>query len=119
MEVNPQNFKKYLEIVTEIDDCLSNIYKDTRIFSFPKYLEHPDYHKLLNMGDRILPYLFHYALTENGFSWFIMSLFSELSGENPVPEEHAGLFSQQISDWLNWFATSKYIESDVYHGLID
>jgi len=71
------------------------------------------------MGDRILPYLFHYALTENGFSWVILSLFSKLSGENPIPKEHYGRFVHIISDWMNWFIKSKYIESDAYHDLID
>jgi hypothetical protein len=119
MEVNSQNFKKYLEIVTEIDNCLYNIKKDTSIFSFPKYLEHQDYKTLINMGGRIIPYLFHYATQEHGFSWIIMSLLSELSGENPVSKEHEGKFAHQISDWMNWFINSKYIESDVYHDLID
>ena len=119
MEVNPQNFKKYLEIVTEIDDCLFNISKDTGMLSSNDFDNHPDYQKLISIGDRIIPYLFHYATQEHGFSWVILSLFSKLSGENPIPKEHYGRFVHIISDWMNWFITSKYIESDVYHGLIE
>ena len=119
VEINSENFKKYLEIITEIDNFLSNIVKDTKHFSFPKYLEHQDYKKLINMGDRIIPYLFQYATQKHGFSWVIIHLLLELSGENPIPKDHEGKFAHIISDWTNWFINSKYIETDVYHGLID
>ena len=119
VEVNSENFKKYLEIITEVDNCISNIEKDTGGFSSPRYLKHTDYQKLIGMGDKIIPYLFHYATQKHGFSWVILSLFSELSGENPILEEHYGKFDHQISDWMCWFIKSKYVEHDVYHNLID
>ena len=54
MEVNPQNFKKYLEIVTEIDDCLFNISKDTGMLSSNDFDNHPDYQKLISMVIELL-----------------------------------------------------------------
>lgn len=119
VEVNSENFKKYLEIISEINNYISNIEKESGGFSTPRYINHTDYQKLLSMGDKIIPYLFHYAIQEHGFSWMLLSIITELSGETPVLKEHYGRFNHQVSDWMNWFIKSKYIEYDVYHNLID
>ena len=91
-----------------INNLIDKIYEETKIFSSPMFLEHPYYKALLDMGDEILPYLFHNSISETGFSWIKLSLFANLSGENPIPEEHNGLFIHQVSDWINWFLQSKY-----------
>lgn len=118
-QITEENHKKYLEIITEIDNCLSKIKKDTGMLSFHDFDNHADYQKLINMGDKIIPYLFFYATQRNGFSWVILSLFSKLSGENPVQKQHYGKFMHIISDWMNWFIKSKYVNNNVYHGLVD
>jgi hypothetical protein len=51
--------------------------------------------------------------------WLHLALLGDLTGENPIKEEHAGLFYHQINDWLTWYLDSKYYEQDdIYHGLL-
>ena len=47
-------------------------------------------------------YLLIRGLT-SGASYYHLILLREITGENPVPNEHAGRFLRQISDWLNWY----------------
>ena len=81
-------------------------------------MDHPDFKALVEMGDRIIPYLMHKGVN-SGFSWTILMLLGILSGETPVPEEHGGKFYLQIADWIVWFENSKYGHHDIYFGLVD
>jgi hypothetical protein len=120
VEVSGENFKKYCEIISGIDSLLSKIKLETGGYSTSyQTFKHPGFLELVNMGDRIIPYLFH-KITHYGSSWLYFHLLGEITGENPVPREYAGNFYYTILYWLNWYIKNKYFKNDdVYFGLID
>ena len=119
VQVTYENYQKQLKITRDIDAKLNRIWQDTAVHSTSQTtLDHPDFKALVEMGERIIPYLMHKG-TNSGFSWTIIMLLGQITGENPVPEEHAGKFYPQIADWIIWFENSKYKDSDIYFGLVD
>lgn len=113
-------YRAYSDIVKYIDAKLSRINYDCSILSnLSKTKEHPEFLKLVEMGPRIIPYIIH-VMAHHGAGWTHLMLLGELSKENPIKPEHAGLFYAQLADWLNWYLTSKYYAlDDVYHGLVN
>ena len=119
VQVTYENYQKQLKVTREIDAKLNRIWQDTAIHSnLQTTLDHPDFKALVGMGERIVPYLIHKGIN-SGFSWTIIMLLGQLTGENPVPEEHSGRLYSIIADWIIWFENSKYKDHDVYYGLVD
>lgn len=117
-EVNRENFQKYIEIINEINRLLDKVREDTGCYSTHIHmLLHPDYQKLVDMGDIIVPYIVH-LMTQSGAHWIHFFLLKELTGAQPVPPEHAGRFTHILIDWLQWYVNSKYADTDVYNGLV-
>ena len=117
-EVTTGNFKKSSKIVDEIVKHLAAIENDTKFYSYPDpVLNHPRYKMLIEMGDKIVPYLFHH-ITHNGGSWTIFYLLYNITKQNPIPKEHSGNFNYAIIYWLQWFMDSDYYKNDdIYYGL--
>jgi hypothetical protein len=122
-EPSAEAYAAYSEIAAEINRHLYAIDHDPKVMyssSHNSTREHPHFKALVEMGDRIIPYLFH-VLTHRGASWTILLLLHQLvPDENPIRDGHEGCFYGIIHDWLGWFLNSKYRErDDIYAGLVD
>lgn len=118
-KINSENYQKQKKITDEIDFLISSVHKDTAHSSSQNYEKHPDFKKLVDMGDKIIPYLFHKAM-QSGWNWVIIRLLKETSKVSPVPKEHYGNFYWIIKDWIEWYLLSDYYNnSDIYFGLVD
>lgn len=121
--VTSENYQKQQVITNRIDQLLQNIHQDTAMFSTSIHtLEHDDFKKLVEMGDKIIPYLF-YLITQYGCSQIILLLLHQITKVNPIPKEDAGKFMHSIMHWLKWFLESDYYKderkNDIYFGLVD
>lgn len=117
-EVSCENYAKCKAITNKIDMLLQGIEKDTAYSStFNVKFNHESFKELVNMGDKIIPYLFYLGV-QRGFSWTIMLLLNSITNENPIKKEHVGKYYHSVSDWLIWFTNSKYCNSNVYFDLI-
>lgn len=76
----------------------SDMYRRTR---------HPRYRDIVAMGKDILPFVFE-AMREEPHCWFDAAL--EITGENPVPEDHAGIVREMQKDWLGWAKENRLVD---------
>lgn len=119
IEVNGSNYAIFVQKTKEIDDKLFQIDEDTKIWSMlSKTYEHEQFKELVAMGTKIIPYIF-YKMTQDETSWVHLCLLQELVGnEMIIPEEYWGRFEHIITFWMQWYIKSRYINHDVYYGLV-
>ena len=60
--------------------------------------EDPYYKSIVEMGPLAVPYL----LTRLGDSWIILAALHEITGENPIDKEIAGMFKAMNDTWKKW-----------------
>jgi hypothetical protein len=60
---------------------------------------HPAYRQIVAMGQRVVPFILRELQRDPGH-WF--RALREITGEDPVPEEHAGDIQAMADDWVNW-----------------
>ena len=60
---------------------------------------HPAYQQIIGLGHEVLPLIFE-QLESDPDHWFWA--LEAITGESPVPEEHAGDLERMRDDWLLW-----------------
>lgn len=60
---------------------------------------HPAYQQIIGLGERALPLIFG-ELHRAPDHWFWA--LQAITGENPVPDDHAGDLDAMTNDWLSW-----------------
>ena len=118
VEVSAENLQKQLDITNLIDSHLNKIEEDTGGYSFhhPK-LKHPSFLKLVEMGDKIVNYLF-YLMFESGSNWTILLLLDKVA-QNKPQISNSGNFLNITVDWMVWYLTSDYYKNnDTYFNLV-
>ena len=70
-----------------------------------KFILHPAYQRIIGMGPAVLPLVFR-ELRQAPDHWFWA--LACITGENPVPQEHAGALKAMTRDWLNWAKDKGY-----------
>lgn len=68
--------------------------------SITEILNNKYYLQIIDMGDSVVPLIIQDLKNTNNH-WF-QALY-ELTGENPVPENHAGDIEMMKKDWIDWF----------------
>ena len=74
--------------------------------SMTKFILHPAYQRIIGMGPAVLPLILR-ELREAPDHWFWA--LACITGENPVPQEHAGALKAMTRDWLNWAKDKGYV----------
>lgn len=64
-----------------------------------RVLAHPAYRQIIEMGEAVLPLILE-DLREGGGHWY--RALREITGENPVPEEHRARRPQMRAAWVEW-----------------
>jgi hypothetical protein len=119
VEISGENYEKQQVISSEIRRLLLEIQDDTGMFSTHNHIyEHENFPKLVAMGDRIIPYLFHIVMHYGG-SWLIFILLKEITKENPVKKGDWCRYPKVMIAWIQWWVDSKYYHTDVYYGLVE
>lgn len=67
--------------------------------SMSKKTHHPDYQRIIGMGPAVVPLLLRWLSHEPDF-WF--DALVAITGEQPVPIQHAGDVEAMACDWLEW-----------------
>ena len=74
--------------------------RDTMFFSSPpQAAAHPAYQRIIGMGPNAVPFILREMQHEPGL-WF--DALMAITGDQPVPEEHAGDIHAMTEDWLDW-----------------
>jgi hypothetical protein len=68
--------------------------------------EHPAYVQIIAAGKPMIPFLVE-DLRDRGGDWYLA--LRRISGEDPVPPEHAGRTDLMDADWITWAAENRYI----------
>lgn len=71
---------------------------------------HPAYQQIIGMGPSALPLIFR-RLQESPGHWFWA--LKAVTGEDPVPPEHAGRVPEMARWWLSWAEERGYLRSEV------
>lgn len=80
--------------------------RDTRYLSnLNKAYEHPAYRQILALGPPVIPIILRDL--ESCPNWLIGALW-DLTGANPVPQEHRGRLHEMAADWLDWGRKNGY-----------
>lgn len=75
--------------------------RDTmNLSSVGQMMDHPAYECLLAIGPPVLPLVMLRLEREPDPRWF--PLLRDLTGDNPVPKEHAGYVERMAEDWIAW-----------------
>lgn len=64
-----------------------------------KAYAHPAYQQILALGPPVIPILLREL--ESHPNWLIGALW-DLTGADPVPEEHRGRLPEMAADWIDW-----------------
>jgi len=67
---------------------------------------HPAYQQIIGLGKPALPLIFQ-ELRREPDHWFWA--LGAITGENPVPDDHAGDLEAMADDWLSWAHTYGYL----------
>ena len=67
---------------------------------------HPAYQQIIGLGEPALPLIFQ-ELRREPDHWFWA--LGAITGENPVPDDHAGDLEAMADDWLSWAHTYGYL----------
>jgi hypothetical protein len=65
----------------------------------------PSYQRIIGLGPEVLPFIFAEMKCRPDF-WFWA--LRAITGENPVPAEHAGDLQRMTQDWLDWAEKKGY-----------
>lgn len=60
---------------------------------------HPAYQQIIGMGMQAVPLILR-ELEKKPAHWFWA--LAAITGENPVPSEHAGKITEMTKDWISW-----------------
>lgn len=72
--------------------------------------DHPLFQQIVGHGEEAVPRLIKYLQKHR--SWYAVLALAKISGEWPVPADHAGRLDEIISDWLQWAKVNFYIDSE-------
>lgn len=119
MEASIESYNRYKEIADKIDEKLIQINAETQFYSGnAEILKHPSFLELVNMGQKIIPYII-FNMTHNGASWVHLALLSSLTTNSPITESEQGYFYAQLAAWLNWYISNPlYNNVDIYQDLL-
>ena len=67
---------------------------------------HPAYQQIIGLGEPALPLIFG-ELRHEPDHWFWA--LGAITGENPVPDDHAGDLEAMADDWLSWGGAHGYL----------
>lgn len=70
-----------------------------------KAYQHPAYQQILALGPAVIPVILKDL--ESDPNWLIGALW-DLTGANPVPQEHRGRLREMAADWLEWGRKNGY-----------
>ncbi len=76
--------------------------------SFSKLVLQPAYQQIIGMGPAAVPLILA-ELRREPDQWFWA--LRAITGEDPVPAEHAGDVAAMADDWLSWGAAQGYIDA--------
>ena|SRR5215212_9017417 len=87
--------------VRQLFQTLTTAWKrDCEVQSSPRRIAmHPSYQRIIALGAPALPLILH-DLQNTGGPWFWA--LHAITGENPVPAEHAGFAEQMVDAWIAW-----------------
>lgn len=77
-----------------------------RRFDVAQMVEHPDYQRIVEMGELAVPLILE-ELEREVDHWF--PALRQLTGASPVPEESKGNLAKMRDAWLGWGRDEDYI----------
>ncbi|MCI1267914.1 MAG: hypothetical protein LKG19_15165 [Saprospiraceae bacterium] len=89
-----QQLKKKFELY-------SSLWKKETMFSSSssEITNNAAYRSIIGLGTDIIPFIIH-DLQQSENHWFYA--LEQLTGENPISNDHIGVIKLMKSDWLNW-----------------
>jgi hypothetical protein len=98
--ISPRSKSKELETRKRFEQLALKWRKETSFHSsIDKKIFHPAYREIVEMGDSVVPFLLQ-DLAKKPDHWF--EALSEITGENPIPEEASGIMDDMAKAWLDW-----------------
>jgi hypothetical protein len=81
-------------------DYYDKWYNETKYFSSPKMFENQNYKNIISLGISVVPSIIK-KLKETPAHLF--EALVEITGQDPVPEDHWGDIEQMALDWIKWW----------------
>ena len=93
---------------TEAFETLARGWKEAHVLSSSAspIASHPDYQEIIAMGEEAIPLILN-DLKRTPDHWFVA--LTEITGEDPVPEQHRGKLAEMAVEWLEWGEENGYI----------
>lgn len=97
--INKHEYKKFIKLRDQWKDETKFISSGTKLFSNKAYQD------IIKIGEKSIPWLLR-EIQKNNDHWYFA--LSELTGANPIKDEHAGMLDDMRDDWLKWAAEKNY-----------
>lgn len=94
-----REYKKFLKLKEKWEKETMFLSSSSAIYNNSSYIE------IIALGEKSIPWIIR-DLKKTNKHWF--SALNQISGENPVPEEHYGIIPQMKEDWINWAKAKHY-----------
>ena len=72
-------------------------------------IRHPAYQRILTMGESAVPLILDDLRQRHPARWF--HALYEITGENPIPENSRGVFTEMVAAWLEWGKQQGYSDA--------
>jgi len=82
------------------DEYYDKWYSETKYMSSPKMFENKHYKAIISLGDSVVPSIIR-KLKKTPTHLF--EALVEITGQDPIPENHWGDIGQMAQDWINWW----------------
>lgn len=69
--------------------------------------KHPAYREIVGMGEKAVPWILE-ELEKEPDQWF--AALTEITGQNPIPQESMGKLDEMALAWLNWGEDRKWFK---------
>jgi hypothetical protein len=101
----PDSYKNNVETIGQnvdniFDEYYEKWYNETKYLSSPKMFENEHYKNIVSLGNSVVPSIIR-KLKETPVHLF--EALVEITGQDPVPENHWGDIELMAQDWVKWW----------------
>lgn len=90
---------------TAFNDSVAEWFSQTWMIASPEdKFNHPAYQRIIEMGNKVLPFIFD-EFQEEPFNWFFA--LRRITGENPV--QPGSSYEETVKAWLRWGEKRNYV----------
>lgn len=111
------NYWNELQQAYPIFKKLKTKWQEDTLLTSNEIISHPAYRDIIALGDVAVALILDDLRTNGVAHWFVA--LAEITGEDPIPKEHAGNLVEMAADWFHWAEKKTYKQAAYDKPMID